>query len=390
MTDADAKLASVAMTLPEPRQVLIATVGMTTASGTVTYTRDLALALVRHGWTPMVYASVLGAQAKVLRGATIPVVSDPAQPGAAPDIIQGHHVLETLAAMARFPNVPVVFVCHDSMTWHSMAPLMPRIRAYVAVDRNCRDRMVLQDGVPADRVRLLTNPVDLQRFRRRGPLPAKPRRALVFSNQAMESNFVAPIRAACAERGIEVEVIGSASGRAVEHPEEVLPEYDLVFAKGRCAIEAVAAGAAVIGSDARGMSGMLTTEKVEAMRVLNFGIRTLQIPTTRENVLREIDRYDPVDASAVTDLVRASNSADLLAEQFIALYEEILAEPVEVTPEEELREISATLTRVGHHLYEDMAASNARYDILLKLLNSRVIGGPLRFAWRMKKKLEPR
>jgi hypothetical protein len=378
------------MTFPEPRTVLIANVGMTTASGTATYTRELAFALVRHGWTPVVYASVLGTQARVLRNATIPVVSDPAQLGAPPDIIQGHHVLETLAAMARFPNVPVLFVCHDSMTWHSMAPLMPRIRAYVAVDRNCRDRMVLQDGVPADRVRLLTNPVDLQRFRRRGPLPPKPRRALIFSNQAMENNFAGPIREACAERGIEVEIIGSASGRAVDHPEEMLPEYDLIFAKGRCAIEAVAAGAAVIGCDARGMSGMLTAEKVEALRVLNFGVRTLQIPTTKENLLREIDRYDPVDASAVTDHIRASNSADLLAEQFIALYEEILAEPVQVTPEEDLAAMSATLTRVGHHLYADMATSGAKYDVLLKVLNSRVIGGPLRFAWRMKKKLEAR
>jgi hypothetical protein len=378
------------MSVLKPRQVLIANVSMTTASGTVTYTRDLALALVRHGWTPVVYASLLGKQAKVLRNATIPVVSDLAQLGSVPDIIQGHHVLETLAAIARFPNVPAVFVCHDSVTWHSMAPLMPRIRGYIAVDRNCRDRMVLQDGIPEDRVRLLTNPVDLQRFRRRGPLPPKPRRALIFSNQAMENNFAGPIREACAERGIEIEIIGSGSGRAVEHPEELLPEYDLIFAKGRCAIEAVAAGVAVIGCDARGMSGMITAEKVEAMRLLNFGVRTLQLPTTKENLLREIDRYDPVDASAVTDHVRASNSADLLAEQLIALYEEILAEPAQVTAEEDLRAMSATLTRIGHHLYDDMATTHARYDILLKVLNSRVIGGPLRFAWRMKKKLEQR
>jgi len=378
------------MSVPEPRRVLIATVGLTKTGGGATYTRDLALALLRHGWTPIVYASVLGVQADQLRRATVSVVSDPAQLGTPPDIIQGQHVLETLAAMARFPNVPALFVSHDSMTWHSMPPRMPRMRAYAAVDRNCRDRMVFEHGIPSDSVRLLTNPVDLQRFRRRGPLPLKPRRALVFSNQAMESNFVAPIRQACAQRGIEIEVIGSSSGRAVDHPEELLPEYDLVFAKARCAIEAVAAGAAVIGCDAHGMSGMLTTERLESMRLLNFGIRTLQLPVTPENLLREIDRYDPVDASAVTDHVRASNSADLLAEQFIELYEEILADPVQVTAEEDLAGMSDALTRVAHHLYGQMASNNAKYDILLKLLNSRVIGGPLRFAWRMKKKLGSR
>jgi hypothetical protein len=48
------------------------------------------------------------------------------------------------------------------------------------------------------------------------------------------------------------------------------------------------------------------------------------------------------------------------------------------------------LTRVSHHLYDQMASNTGKYDILLKVLNSRVIGGPLRFAWRMKKKLEAR
>ena len=43
------------MSAPEPRRVLIATTLMTTASGTVTYTRDLAISLLRHGWLPIVY-----------------------------------------------------------------------------------------------------------------------------------------------------------------------------------------------------------------------------------------------------------------------------------------------------------------------------------------------
>jgi hypothetical protein len=378
------------MSAPEPRRVLIANIAMTTASGTVTYTRDLALALLRHGWTPIVYTTVLGEQAEVLRRATIPVVSDPAQLAAPPDLIHGHHVLETLAAMTRFPNVPALFVCHDAITWHSIPPRMPRIRAYVAVDRNCRDRMVFEHGIPEDSLRVMTNPVDLERFQRRGPLPPKPRRALVFSNQALENTFVAPIREACAARGIEVDVIGQGSGNPVDHPEEILPRYDLVFGKARCAIEAAAAGTAVIGCDARGMSGMLTTAGLEQMRLLNFGARTLQLPVTRENLLREIDRYDPADARAVTGRIRASNSADLLAEQFISLYEEILADPMAVSPEDDLAGLSAALGKTAHHLYGPMESSRDRYELLVKLLNSRVLDGPLRLAYRWKKRLQSR
>ena len=101
------------------RRVLIATISMTTASGTVTYTRDLALALLRHGWLPIVYATHTGAQAELLREATIPVVTNLDSVGEAPDVIHGHHTLETLIAMTRFPDVPALFVCHDATAWHS-------------------------------------------------------------------------------------------------------------------------------------------------------------------------------------------------------------------------------------------------------------------------------
>jgi len=126
------------------------------------------------------------------------------------------------------------------------------------------------------------------------------------------------------------------------------------------------------------------------MRVLNFGARTLQLPLTRENLLREIDRYDAADASVVAERIRASNSADLIAEQFIALYDEILADPVSVAPEDDLAAISAALSKVGHHLHVQMKSTSARYGVLLKLLNSRALGGPLRFAYRWRKWLQSR
>ncbi len=376
------------MTAPEPRRVLIATVNMTAARGGAIYTRDVALALLRHGWLPIVYSTLLGAAAETLRNASIPVVSSLDQVGSPPDVIHGQHVLETLIALARFPGVPALWVCHDSVTWHSLPPSTPRIRAHVAVDRNCRDRMVFQHGIDRDAIRVLTNPIDLARFRRRGPLPPKPRRALVFSNLAAENTFVAPIRAACAQRGIALDVVGEASGRMVD-PEEVLPLYDLVFAKARCAIEAAAVGAAVIGLDHRGMSGMVTTERLEQLRELNFGIRTLQLPVTRENLLREIDRYDPADAALVTDRIRASNSSDLLAEQLIDIYEEIMAEPMEVSPREDLNGIAATLTQMTPRLYGQVADGTSTRSMRLRtaLLNSKALAVPVRLAWRLKKRL---
>ena len=337
------------MTAPEPRRVLIATITLTAGTGTAVYTRDLALALLRRGHLPIVYASETGPIAEELRRATVPVVTDLDAVAGPPDVIHGHHQFETLAALTRFPRVPVLFVCHDGLTWHSIPPVGPRIGLYVAVDRNCRDRMVFEHGIPEHLIHVLTNAVDLLRFSRRSPLPPKPRRALVFSNSAEEEAWVKPIRAACEGRGIALEIGGAAAGRPLDRPEEVLVQYDLVFAKARCAIEALAAGCAVIVCDAQGLAGLVTASSLEALRQLNFGARTLRRTITAANVEAEIDRYDSADAAAVCDAIRRSAEVDLLVDQYASLYEELCAQPP--AEGDEMLAVSRSLSRMAAQLY---------------------------------------
>lgn len=372
------------MSSPEPRRVLIATYAVTSRSGSDLYTRDIALALLRRGWQPVVYATILGDVAQELRDATIPVTDDISSIAAAPDVIHGHHHLETLTALARFPGVPALFVCHDGVTWHSSPPLTPRIGAYVGVDRNCRDRMVLEYGVPQHDTRVFLNAVDLRRFQRRAPLPATPRRALIFNNTATPNTVGATIAAACAPRGISLDIVGLNANTATDHPERILLEYDLVFARARCALEAAAVGAAVIVCDSRGLAGMVTAPDLEAIRQLNFGVRLLQRPMTEETVGTAIDRYDAADAASVTDLIRATAGVDLLAEQFVELYDELCANHRPLTAEDDLRATAQSLARLSKHM---QMARPERPHLLLKLLNSRVLGVPVRMLYRLKKRL---
>ena len=370
------------MSAPEPRRVLIATYGATARSGSDLYTRDLALSLLRHGWQPVVYATYLGTVAEQLRQATIPVTDDITSVGAAPHVIHGHHHLETLAALARFPGVPALFVCHDGFTWHSTPPRTPRISAYIAVDRNCRDRMMMEHGISA--VRVLPNAVDLERFRRRPPLPPRPRRAVVFSNQASPNTYAMTIGSACSRRGIALDVIGIAAGTATDHPESVLPQYDLVFGKARCALEAAAIGAAVIVCDSAGLAGMVSADDLDAMRQLNFGVRLLQRPITEETVGAEIDRYDSADAARVTDAVRAGSGVDMLAEQFIEIYEDLLTNRVALSPGEELRATAESLSRLSKHV---QMAKPGRQPITTQILRSRALRFPIHLLYRLKKRL---
>jgi hypothetical protein len=374
------------MSAPEPRRVLIATYSVRSRSGSDLYTRDLALALLRRGWQPIIYASYLGAIAEELRLATIPVTDDIAAITAAPDVIHGHHHMETLAALARFPGVPALFVCHDGLTWHSTPPRTPRIGAYVGVDRNCRDRMMMEHGIDEASTRVLLNAVDLQRFQRRAPLPRKPKRAVIFSNQAASNTFADAIAAACAQRGIALDVVGIGAGTATDHPEQILPQYDLMFGKARCALEAAAVGAAVIVCDSAGLAGMVTMRDVDAMRQLNFGVRLLQRPNTAETIGAEIDRYDANDAGLVSDAVRSSAGVDLLAEQFLELYEELRINHRALSPEEELRATADSLSRLAKHM-QIAAAVEATALVPVALPPAPDTPVPVGFLRRLKRRL---
>ncbi|MEK6373109.1 MAG: glycosyltransferase [Acidobacteriota bacterium] len=369
---------------PEARRVLIATIGLMGRGGTDVYTRDLALALLRRGWLPIIYTTIAGPFAEELRAATVPIVNSIDAVGAPPDVIHGHHHVETLVAMARFPGVPALFVSHDAITWHSVPPRSPRIGAYVAVDRNCRDRMIFEHGIAEQRIRVMGNAVDLRRFTPRPPLPTRPARALAFSNAVTANNWGATLRSACRQRGITLDLAGSAADSFVDRPEELLPRYDLVFGKARCALEAMASGAAVIVCDERGLSGMVTSGDLPAARQLNFGARTLQRPITVENILREIDRYDPADAARVSAHIRASADVDLLAGEFIELYEELIAAKLSLPPEDELRAMAASLERLLPLLHgRPTPPGRLRW----RLANSRMLAYPARLLHQLKRRL---
>ena len=131
-------------------RVLITNNTLDWRAGSELYVRDVAVGLLRRGHQPVAFSTRLGAVAEDLRAATVPVVDDPARLAEPPDLIHGHHHLETTVAMLHFPGVPVVSFCHGWLPWEECPPVSPRIRRYVAVDEVCRERLVAEHAV-ADR-----------------------------------------------------------------------------------------------------------------------------------------------------------------------------------------------------------------------------------------------
>lgn len=307
-------------------RVLLTNTALETRGGSELYLLDVACWLRDQGHAPVLYSARLGPLAETIRRHTLPVIDDLARLADPPHVIHAQHHLPAMAALARFPDTPTVFFCHGWLPWEEAPLRHPAIRRYVAVSGATRERLVAEHAVAPGLVHVLPNFVDTRRFQPRDALPARPHRALVFSNQAVEGGWVATLRHACGVRGIEVDVAGWQSGRPLDRPEEALGTYDIVFARGRSALEAMAVGCAVVLCDAEGLGPMVTPDNLERLGLGNFGMQVLRDAHRRELFLRAIDAYDAASAARVSALVRKTRALDVVVPRVFAVYEEALAD----------------------------------------------------------------
>ena len=364
--------------ISSPLRVLLTCHELDIRAGSQLYTRDAAETLREMGHSPVVFSPRLGEVAAEMRSRGVAVIDDLDRLGGPPDVIHAQHHREAMEALLRFPNVPALFVCHGWLPWQEAPPRFPSLLRYVAVDTLRRDRLVLEHGVPESRVTILHNFVDLDRFQPRPPLPDRPLRALLFSNQGGPHTFAPAVERACEGAGIELTVVGRASERPVERPQALLPSYDLVFARGRAALEAMAVGAAVILCDLDGSGPMVDPDNFEALRDLNFGLATLRPPVNEQRLLTEIGRYDPERGARVRDRVRNECGRREAVARLVDLYREVIAAGVHLHGEEHARECLAAAARyVGwlgptlarmeddlHERKEELAETAYRLDVV--------------------------
>jgi hypothetical protein len=294
-----------------PLRILLAMCYLVHRTGAEMFTRDLALWLRRRGHAVTILATSFGDMADELRHASIACITDVADMAARPDVIIGNTHHETVRALLHFHDVPVLTICHDRSAEHGRPPQFSQVVRHIAVDENCAERLVHEFGIEREHIELIQNGVDLSRFVLRTPLPAAPRAALVFSNYASHDAQLEEIRAACAERGLTLDVIGSGTGNHLPDPAAALGRYDVVFGKGRCATEALVSGTAVVVLDpSSGMGEMVTAATVAHARRWNFGRALMTRPITRQNVMVELDKFDAQDAREAAAWMRANGGLD--------------------------------------------------------------------------------
>lgn len=317
-------------------------------TGADLFTRDLATALHSRGHEVVVYTPFPGRIASALRESGVPVVNDLGHLTFEPQIIHGQHRPAMLDALKRFPAVPAISVMHGATAAIDAPFVFRSIRRYVAVDDFCLARLLREPGISPHRARVLLNFVDLARFSARGPLPSAPVRALVFSNYADRCTHLSAVTEACRRAGLPLAAVGDGVGQAVPEPGALLAHSDLVFAKGRCAIEAMAVGAAVVLCDVQGLGPMVTTTNFSRLRRMNFGVGVLTGPLDPAAIVEAIMGYDAPDAVAVSARTRQEADMEKAIDAWLQLYREVLDEAAHHPIYETTAETDSLDTAIRH------------------------------------------
>lgn len=366
----------------EKLRILFTNNSLGTRAGTEMALLDLATEFRRRGHLPVAYTrGTHGEMAEALRKACIPVIANLNALGAVPDIIHGQHHIEAMSAMLHFPTVPAIYACHGWLPWQESPPRFFSIQKYVAVGELTRESIVTCCNVPPDDVEIIPNAVDLQKFRLKPSAAARPRSAVIFDNHVTEdSGYAQTVRLACERAGIErIDIIGSGAKNSVADPEHRIATYDLVFAVGRSAVEAMCVGCAVIIANPLGAYGLIDPSNVESL-FGRFGLSSQTEDRLDTDFLHaEILKYRPEDAMAVARFIRDRVDLRLAADRYEAIYREAIIAwkkrvPTAEVLQEQLRQAAQYVASIKPLIRQDQLKQEIlkRRSLLSQLKNKGI------------------
>jgi len=247
-------------------KILITNERLDQRAGSDLFARDLARGLQSRGHFVIAYGSDRHQLERLLERDSIPVVVDLEKLPFRPDVIHARHHLDAMTAVMTLSGVPAIYHCVGP-SWASVLPKHPRIYRYVAPSAQIVS-LLEREGIGSGQIDPIPNAIDLDRFARMREPAAVPTRALVYDDLlSMEAPFVQAVTVELKGADIDVAFVGRRFGRVIENPEQQLLDYDIVFASGRKAIEAIVCGCSVF---VIGTSEPVDLTNFDRMRGTNF------------------------------------------------------------------------------------------------------------------------
>lgn len=310
-----------------PLKILITHRDLSEPGGSEWFTIEMALAMHQRGHDVRVHAPGGADGAGLLKSRGIHVDTTLDTVPWTPDIIHGQHHLQAFSTLVSFTTAPMLYYSHGSFPWVEHPPLHGRIYRYAVMSKGMMEGMETFYGIPRHKVAAIGNYVDLNRFTRVRNAHGRPTCALLFGNNIFSPQQLAEIELACSESGIRLDKMGRPFGNSSRCPQSSLADYDIVFAIGRCAIEAMASGCAVIPVSPELACSLVTPDNFDHLAASNFAPRhySPEAMLRKEWIKHQIAAFDPVSAAEVTGRVRGEFGMDKAADALENLYFETVA-----------------------------------------------------------------
>src|SRR5208337_2948770 len=232
------------------------------------------------------------------------------------DILHVSHNNIAYGTRYIFPHVPMVYLSHGVLPFLEQPPIFElNISKFLAISEEVRGNL-LAKGIPRRKIVIFRNIVDMDRFAPIKPLNQIPKRALIFSRK-FDTHTRQVIIQSCLSEGIQIHEIGD----NVFDVENYMNNADIVFTRGRGAIEAMSCGRVVVVPG----DGLITHESVEDIQKCNFSGRRFRRPITRRVVKKFVRQYDPALGETNREIVRKRFSADRQVHSIVQQYKELIS-----------------------------------------------------------------
>jgi hypothetical protein len=337
--------------------------------GSESYLLTVAEQFDRLGHEAVVFTSEPGDGIEAAQERGIEVVDESGlSDGCDAALVQDVGVAYLLADL--YPATPQLFVAHSSKFDLQAPPQLDgMVGAVVALnDRVARRMRSFATAVEVVRMR---QPIDVERFAPRGPLPEIPRRALLFSNNP-NADRLAMIEDACAEVGVELLRLGGPSGHATDTA-PALAGVEIVIGYGRSILEGMACGRAAYVYDWKGGDGWVTAESYAAIESDGFAGGATGEVADRATLVQHLRRYSSTMGPVNHDLVIKHHRAAVHAQELLDRVESLATPPArQRTPFQEMARLArlewrakleaADLARGNTHLRHLLDAAEKECD----------------------------
>ncbi len=311
-------------------KVLFGTHQLEIRGGSELFTAELAHSIQAHGHEVAIFTFFKGKLAELIEANGIPIFTPDdttAIAGFAPDIVQTCHL-----PCAHFLRS----VVPDVIRVHAMLGVIPPLEA-PPLDGSVFSLALAVSEEVVDRINKTQfgREVDVAVFRNwfedkavvasaRAHKPHQRLRVAVVSNH-IAPELIDALAAIEAAGGAEVDYFGTQRSSVVVNG-ELLTQYDLIVSIGRTVLLAAACGVPCIMADIHGSDGLLTVDKLDDVRAVNFSGRLRRHPITKEHVQKEIDKIRAHDCEQLRNRVVAEYSLASRTEWLLSRYKELLAD----------------------------------------------------------------